>query len=364
MNLLNDADKIIIECVDKALSYSRCDKVSFYSTLESKYGVKREEIADKFEKVHSALRDTFGTEHYAIDRLIVRTLHIGVKTGSYNQLDEIEAHAKVTEVFMAEAEMGITSSKARADLFMYAKQLVGEARQMKKLIAEDEKKLLEAERMAAIGQTAGMVGHDLRNPLQTIAGEIYLAKDELNGLPESAEKKSLRESMETIEQQVGYMDKIVSDLQTYVKPVDPHRRILNLKPLMFSILAQANIPSNIETNVQIEDSQEILADPELLKRVMINLVTNAVQAMPRGGDLTLSACATDQDIKIIVKDTGEGIPEDVKPKLFTPLFTTKARGQGFGLAVCKRVVEAHGGTITFESQKEKGTEFIVNLPNS
>jgi len=161
--------------------------------------------------------------------------------------------------------------------------LVDEARRMKTVIAEDEKKLLEAERLAAIGQTAGMVGHDLRNPLQTITGEVYLAKEELDKLPESAEKKSLQESIETIEQQVGYMDKIVNDLQAYVMPINPQKQTLNLKPLMFSVLAQVDIPQNIETSVQVEDSQEVFADPELLKRVLINLVTNAVQAMPSGG---------------------------------------------------------------------------------
>jgi len=80
--------------------------------------------------------------------------------------------------------------------------------------------------------------------------------------------------------------------------------------------------------------------------------------------LTLSACTSDKVRKIIVKDTGQGIPENLKSKLFTPLFTTKAKGQGFGLAVCKRVIEAHGGSITFESHEENGTEFIINLPNT
>ena len=280
---MSEADKAIIECVEKALSSSGCDKTSFYSTLETQYGVKREEIAEKFEKVHSALRETYGAKHFAIDRQIVRALHSGVKNGSYSHLDEIEAHAKVTKVLMAESEMGITTSNAQVALVRYAKDLVEEARQMKRLIAEDEKKILEAERLAAIGQTAGMVGHDLRNPQQTIAGEVYLAKTELDSLPECAEKKSLQESIETIEQQVGYMDKIVSDLQTYVRPINPKKRTFNLKPLMFSVLAQVDIPENIETSMQIEDSQEVFADPELLKRVLINLVTNAVQAMPFGG---------------------------------------------------------------------------------
>ncbi len=107
------------------------------------------------------------------------------------------------------------------------------------------------------------------------------------------------------------------------------------------------------------------ADPQLLKRVLINLVTNAVQAMPDGGKLTLSAQVDSQgQVVITVVDTGVGIPEKIKPQIFTPLFTTKPRGQGFGLAVCKRVIEAHGGTISFESQRGKGAKFTIQFPAS
>ena len=96
----------------------------------------------------------------------------------------------------------------------------------------------------------------------------------------------------------------------------------------------------------------------------MNLFTNAVQAMPNGGELIVQTQKRKGKIQVIIIDSGLGIPEAVKPKLFTPLFTTKSKGQGFGLAVCKRVIEAHGGTITFESQEGKGAKFIVELPPS
>ena len=230
-------------------------------------------------------------------------------------------------------------------------------------VKEQAGKIVQSERMAAIGQTAGMVGHDLRNPLQTISGEVYLAKNELQALPDSEQKTNIIESMDAIEEQIIYMDKIVSDLQAFVRPVDVHKQEVNLKQLIIGVIAQIKIPKNVETNIKIDDALAADADPQLLKRVSINLVTNAVQAMPKGGELAIKAEASGQgQVKIVVEDTGEGIPDEIKPKIFTPLFTTKPKGQGFGLAVCKRVIEAQGGTISFESHVGKGTAFTMSLP--
>jgi two-component system CheB/CheR fusion protein len=220
-----------------------------------------------------------------------------------------------------------------------------------------------SERLANIGETAGMVGHDLRNPLQTITGEVFLAKAEVKSLPEGEQKKNLEENIGVIEEQIGYMDKIVSDLQMYVKRLDVVKQEVKVKPLIMGIVDKTKIPRNIQTSVQLEESLTVEADPLLLRRVLVNLVTNAVQAMPNGGKLNISTQVNDKNqMQIDVGDTGVGIPEEVKPKLFVPLFTTKSRGQGFGLAVCKRVIEAHGGTIDFKSQEGKGTTFTVRLP--
>jgi two-component system, chemotaxis family, CheB/CheR fusion protein len=223
--------------------------------------------------------------------------------------------------------------------------------------------IVQSERLATIGETAGMVGHDLRNPLQTITGEVFLAKGEVKSLPEGEQKKNLQESIGVIEEQIGYMDKIVSDLQMYVKRVEVDKQEIKVKPLIMGIMDKTKIPKNIQTSVQLEESLTVEADPLLLKRVLVNLVTNAVQAMPKGGHLIINARVNDNNqMQIDVGDTGVGIPEEVKPKLFVPLFTTKSRGQGFGLAVCKRVIEAHGGTIDFTSQEGKGTTFTIKLP--
>ena len=148
-----------------------------------------------------------------------------------------------------------------------------------------EEQLQDKERMATIGQTAGMVGHDLRNPLQTITGEVYMAKNELDLMTDGESKVCLQESIRAIEEQVGYMDKIVSDLQTFVKPVEAQKQTITLRPMVDAVISQTDIPNDIQVNVQVEDKFTLSADPQLLKRVLINLVTNALQAMPNGGEL-------------------------------------------------------------------------------
>ena len=237
---------------------------------------------------------------------------------------------------------------------------------LEKLVAERTKQLRDAERLGAIGQTAAMVGHDLRNPLQTVLGELYLAKNDVESIQEDSVKSNLQESIRIIEEQIAYMDKIVSDLQAFVQPVKVDKKPFNLTQLIDSLLETVTIPKQITLINQIpKEDPKIEADPQLLKRVLINLVNNAIQAMQEPGTLTISV-QPDPKNKIIlsVEDTGIGMSEQIKNQIFTPLFTTKPRGQGFGLAVCKRVIDAHGGTINFESQVGKGTKFTIQIPKN
>ncbi len=219
----------------------------------------------------------------------------------------------------------------------------------------------ETDRLVAIGQTAGMIGHDIRNPLQAIVSELYLAKDGVSSSPQVPKAETL-ESLNLIEQQTEYISKIVSDLQDFARPIKPEYEEVDLSQLLVSVFQTIDLPEKIILKVDVKGFPKIRTDPTLLRRALTNLVNNAVQAMPEGGNLELTAHKHEDRAVITVADTGKGIPEEIKPKLFTPLVTTKAKGQGLGLAVVKRLVEALGGSIKFESQIDRGTTFQITLP--
>jgi len=229
-----------------------------------------------------------------------------------------------------------------------------------------EEQLRETERFAAIGRTAAMVGHDLRNPLQAVVGNVALAEEQLEKMncpPD--EKREFKESLKELKSLTFYMDKIVSDLQDYARPVKPAPEKTDMRLLFENTLSACDIPTNVKRSIMIgKNFPKVRVDPAIIRRVMTNLITNAVQAMPQGGELRVrvSRRKNPQRVIITVEDTGVGIPIRNRSKLFTPLFTTKSKGQGFGLPVSKRLVEAYGGTLTYKSKVGKGTKFTIKLP--
>jgi signal transduction histidine kinase/CheY-like chemotaxis protein len=226
-----------------------------------------------------------------------------------------------------------------------------------------EKQLQDQERLAAIGATAGMVGHDIRNPLQSMIGELFLSRKELENLPESDAKKYLKESIQSIEDNAFYINKIVTDLQDFAKPSVASIEETNFKKIVDDVLATLKAPENITVTYSLEPYfEKIMTDPSAMKRIITNLCSNAIQAMPKGGKLTLNGVLKDEEVFITVQDTGVGIADETKNKLFKPLFTTKSKGQGFGLAVVKKLTETLNGKVSVESEVGKGTQFILEFP--
>jgi len=225
-------------------------------------------------------------------------------------------------------------------------------------LGQMEKKLREAERLAAIGETTAMVGHDLRNPLTGITGAVYILKTISNMKKDSKAK----EFLDLIERNVECSNKIISDLLDYSAELHLNLTATNPKSIIADALRFIPIPENTHVTDLSRNDTQLIADAEKLRRVAVNLITNAVDAMPEGGTLTISAGQSNGDVEIAFSDTGTGMTKETMENLWTPLFTTKAKGMGFGLPIVRRIVEAHGGSIFVESIVGKGSTFKVKLP--
>jgi len=223
-----------------------------------------------------------------------------------------------------------------------------------------EQQLLKSERLVAIGEIAAMVGHDLRNPLTGIRGATYYLKMKWDS---KLDKKS-KEMLDLIESDVEYSNKIVNDLLDFSKQIQLQQGIINIKSLVNELLSKTKVPKKVKVINLTKKTHRACLDADLMKRVFKNLIKNAFDAMPNGGTLAIKSEKAGDFIKIFVQDTGEGIPKQNLGKMFMPLFTTKAKGVGLGLPICKRLVEAHGGTITVESEEGKGTCFTITVPIS
>ena len=159
------------------------------------------------------------------------------------------------------------------------------AENLEQLVDERTKQLKDAERLAAIGQTAGMIGHDIRNPLQAIAGELFLMKQDVDDSPDSQFKRDVQESLGSIQEQVDYMNKIISDLQDFARPLKPELVEVDLCSAIPQLVATVNVPSNIQAMAACDSGlPRIKLDLTFLKRILVNLATNAIQAMPEAAN--------------------------------------------------------------------------------
>jgi signal transduction histidine kinase len=221
-----------------------------------------------------------------------------------------------------------------------------------------QEQLLKSERLAAIGQLAAMIGHDLRNPLTSIIGSTYYLEKKLDSNADS----KMREMLGIIKKNVEYSNKIVNDLLDYSREIVLESATKNPKAIMKETLCGVKIPENIRLVNLTKSQPKMEVDLKEIKCAFVNLLTNAIGAMPEGGTLKIESKRTGDSVIFRFSDTGTGISPDAMKNLWTPLFTTKAKGMGFGLPICKRIVEAHGGSISAESTVNKGSTFTVTLP--
>jgi len=242
-------------------------------------------------------------------------------------------------------------------------------------LLEAQEELVRKEKLAILGQLSGSVGHELRNPLGVMSNAVYYLKMVLSDADQTT-----KEYLEIIKQEIDNSLRIISDLLDFARTKPPQRQSLAAKELVRQSLKRCSIPENVIVTVDIPEALPSLnVDPPQMGQVLTNFITNAVQAMPEGGALRIAARFAGAGIapakpgclegappqffvEISVTDTGTGISPENREKLFQPLFTTKTKGIGLGLVVCKNLVAANGGRIEVESEPGHETTFTVCLP--
>ena len=221
-----------------------------------------------------------------------------------------------------------------------------------------------ADRLASVGEMAAGIAHEIKNPLTGIAAAITIIKDDF------ADGDPRTEIVNEVLEQVKRLDKTVNDLLFFGKPTPPEPTYSDLnallkKTLMFA--CQHRGVKAIEKRLELqEDLPPVCVDPKQIQQVFLNLILNAVQAMPEGGLLTITSHLIARDgavwAQVAIADTGPGIPEQLLEKIFAPFFTTKAQGTGLGLAICHKLITQHRGRIHISSEDGRGTVFFVELP--
>jgi PAS domain S-box-containing protein len=269
------------------------------------------------------------------------------------------------ELFLHQAAITIENAqlieslkKARKQLEDYTDQLEQKVEERTSELRKSQEQLLKAQRLAVMGELAGMVGHDLRNPLTSIAGAQYYLKKR-SGLETDGRTK---EMLELIGKNIEYSNKIINDLLDYSREIELEIAEHTLKSIVKESLNLVEIPRNVEVVDLTENKPKIKVDVDKVKRAFVNIIKNAIEAMPRGGRLTIKSKRLNGDVELKFSDTGAGMTKETQEKLWTPLFTTKAKGMGFGLPICRRFIEAHGGSISIKSMRGKGTTLRVTFP--
>jgi signal transduction histidine kinase len=218
--------------------------------------------------------------------------------------------------------------------------------------------LVRSQSLAVIGELAATVAHEIKNPLAGMSGAIQILRD---GMPPDDER---REIIGEVLAQIGRLDNTVRDLLMFARPATPSRQEVSLRESIasaWSLLSQQPGVDHVRFHMNGMDGVVLNADAALLHQVWLNLLQNAVEAMPEGGDLRVRVTQGER-VRIEVRDTGMGMDSASLAKVFRPFFSTKTRGTGLGLAISRKIVEAHGGTIRLESAPRRGTTVVVEIP--
>jgi signal transduction histidine kinase len=307
----------------------------------------------------SLVSGTYGAS-YVRDRLRIGEIHdrIGLDPewylGTYGLYFDLLLPL-IDEGFAGDPSRAARAQAALSKLFLLDVQLVLDA-----YYGIRQKTAVEhSQQLAAVGELAASIAHEVRHPLAGMKGALQILSKEL----EPASQEIVGELLA----QIDRLEQLVRDLLTYARPRALQRRTFDLHDLLDRLL-RVHEDESEAYNVTVRRSYgpgtgRVVADPDQMEQLFLNLIHNALQSMTGGGTLTIDTRAVDGEVVVTLEDAGKGIPAGDLPKVLQPFFTTKHRGSGLGLSIVKKITEAHGGALEIRSELGEGTTVTVSIPD-
>jgi two-component system sensor histidine kinase HydH len=321
--------------------------------------------AGKDPRVNPVLQGKLNLQSLVVIPLLAKEKPLGAIAADHTEPGKIITRKTLESVmtFAQQAGLAIHNALMYQELKAFSQQMEEKIQKTTADLRETEAQLIRSEKLAALGQLAAGIAHEIRNPLTSINILIHSLTE--NFPSENAH----REDLQVIEEEIRRINEIVDQFLRFAKPASPHFEKTNLTPVFEEIL-QLLRPQiergKIKVKKEFEPLPFITVDREQIKQGILNLLLNAVQAMPKGGHLTLRGQVSESDrwIRLSIQDSGIGIPGEDLNKLFDPFFSTKEGGVGLGLSIAHRIIDQHQGKIEVESAPGKGTRLTVWLPIS
>lgn len=280
--------------------------------------------------------------------------------GDHQSARFTSSHLRLLRSIAEQATLAVRNAQLYTQLQDYAQGLEGMVQARTAALQSAQMQLMRAERLAALGTLAAGIAHEVNNPLQPILINLEMALEDIDGnVPAN------RELLEFSRQEVRRISGIVSRLLDFARPAAPQLAPLDLSVVINEVLTLVGKQlehSHVEVITSLQATHRIFGSADQLKQVLLNLIVNAIDAMPKGGQLTIHTSERDGTVIWQVRDTGMGIPPDKIMQVFDPFYTTKAEGTGLGLSVSYGIIESHEGQITVESTPGVYTEFTIRLP--
>jgi signal transduction histidine kinase/putative methionine-R-sulfoxide reductase with GAF domain len=321
--------------------------------------------ASKDPRVNQILKEKLNLHSLVIIPLLAKEKALGAIAADFvwpNKNVTKEALESVM-VFAQQAGLAIHNAFMYQGLKTFSQQMEDKIQKTTADLRKTEAQLIRSEKLAALGQLAAGIAHEIRNPLTSINILIHSLTDHL------PDESVHREDLKVIEEEINRINEIVDQFLRFAKPASPLLKKAEVLPI-FEETLQLLRPQIEKQRITIQKEFQTLApalmDREQMKQAILNLLLNAVQAMPKGGHLILRGQISENDrfIKLSIKDSGVGISDEEMGKLFDPFFSTKEGGIGLGLSIAHRIIDQHHGKIEVESAPGKGTLFTLWLPIS